>query len=116
MHFGSNFSVNIKKFKMASFFLQAKDWVSTKITPDCLKSSAEEVKAAVKAKTSGGADIDPDNPANKNKITEWEAGWNVTNAIQGMFIVALPYGVLHGGNGKVRLHILKKFNIKQSRD
>ena len=26
--------------------------------------------------------IDPDDPANKGKITEWEAGWNVTNAIQ----------------------------------
>lgn len=31
------------------------------------------------------------------KISEWQAGWNVTNAIQGMFIVSLPYGVLHGG-------------------
>lgn len=30
-------------------------------------------------------------------ITEWQAGWNVTNAIQGMFIVSLPYAVLHGG-------------------
>lgn len=25
------------------------------------------------------------------KISEWQAGWNVTNAIQGMFIVSLPY-------------------------
>ncbi|RWS06257.1 vesicular inhibitory amino acid transporter-like protein [Dinothrombium tinctorium] len=31
------------------------------------------------------------------KISEWQAGWNVTNAIQGMFIVSLPYAVLHGG-------------------
>ncbi|XP_072170640.1 vesicular inhibitory amino acid transporter-like [Diadema setosum] len=30
-------------------------------------------------------------------ITAWDAGWNVTNAIQGMFLVALPYAVLHGG-------------------
>lgn len=30
-------------------------------------------------------------------LTAWEAGWNVTNAIQGMFIVSLPYAVLHGG-------------------
>ncbi|KAF2357477.1 Amino acid transporter transmembrane domain [Trinorchestia longiramus] len=30
-------------------------------------------------------------------IDEWQAGWNVTNAIQGMFIVSLPYAVLHGG-------------------
>ncbi|XP_037089238.1 LOW QUALITY PROTEIN: vesicular inhibitory amino acid transporter-like [Pollicipes pollicipes] len=32
-----------------------------------------------------------------DKIDEWQAGWNVTNAIQGMFIVSLPYTVLHGG-------------------
>ena len=31
------------------------------------------------------------------KITEYEAAWNVTNAIQGMFIVSLPYAVFHGG-------------------
>merc|ERR1711884_717603 len=31
------------------------------------------------------------------KITEYEAAWNVTNAIQGMFIVSLPYAVYHGG-------------------
>ena len=30
-------------------------------------------------------------------LTAWQAGWNVTNAIQGMFIVSLPYAVLHGG-------------------
>uniref|UniRef100_A0A915L617 Vesicular inhibitory amino acid transporter n=1 Tax=Romanomermis culicivorax TaxID=13658 RepID=A0A915L617_ROMCU len=33
----------------------------------------------------------------KHKITHWQAGWNVTNAIQGMFVVSLPYAVLHGG-------------------
>lgn len=33
----------------------------------------------------------------KTKITEWQAGWNVTNAIQGMFIVSLPYAVKNGG-------------------
>ncbi|KAI5628969.1 vesicular inhibitory amino acid transporter, partial [Silurus asotus] len=31
------------------------------------------------------------------KITAWDAGWNVTNAIQGMFVLGLPYAVLHGG-------------------
>lgn len=31
------------------------------------------------------------------KISEWQAGWNVTNAIQGMSLVSLPYAVLHGG-------------------
>ncbi|XP_015795842.1 vesicular inhibitory amino acid transporter-like [Tetranychus urticae] len=33
----------------------------------------------------------------RNKISAWQAGWNVTNAIQGMFIVCLPYATLHGG-------------------
>lgn len=33
----------------------------------------------------------------KHKISEWQAGWNVTNAIQGMFVVSLPYAVLNGG-------------------
>lgn len=32
-----------------------------------------------------------------HKIDEWQAGWNVTNAIQGMSLVSLPYAVLHGG-------------------
>ncbi|KAL3868549.1 hypothetical protein ACJMK2_041350 [Sinanodonta woodiana] len=31
------------------------------------------------------------------KITEWQAAWNVTNAIQGMFIVSFPFAVLQGG-------------------
>ncbi|XP_033112430.1 vesicular inhibitory amino acid transporter-like [Anneissia japonica] len=33
----------------------------------------------------------------RKPISTWDAGWNVTNAIQGMFLVALPYAVLHGG-------------------
>ncbi|XP_077582733.1 vesicular inhibitory amino acid transporter [Stigmatopora nigra] len=33
----------------------------------------------------------------KPQITAWEAGWNVTNAIQGMFVLGLPYAILHGG-------------------
>lgn len=31
------------------------------------------------------------------KINEFQAAWNVTNAIQGMFIVSLPFAVLRGG-------------------
>lgn len=30
-------------------------------------------------------------------INEYQAAWNVTNAIQGMFIVSLPFAVLRGG-------------------
>lgn len=32
-----------------------------------------------------------------NRIDEWQAAWNVTNAIQGMFVVSLPYAVANGG-------------------
>ena len=67
---------------MAAVFFQAKDWVTSKVTPDCIKSKVEEAHDIVKSKTGSGHDTDPDNPANKDKITEWEAGWNVTNAIQ----------------------------------
>ncbi|XP_016431349.1 vesicular inhibitory amino acid transporter-like [Sinocyclocheilus rhinocerous] len=35
--------------------------------------------------------------SDKPRITAWEAGWNVTNAIQGMFVLGLPYAILHGG-------------------
>lgn len=31
------------------------------------------------------------------RINEYQAAWNVTNAIQGMFIVSLPFAVLRGG-------------------
>lgn len=31
------------------------------------------------------------------KIDEYQAAWNVTNAIQGMFIVSLPFAVQRGG-------------------
>lgn len=67
---------------MAAVFLQAKDFVTSKLTPDCMKASADELKSFAKNKVGEGKKIDPDNPAHKDKITEWEAGWNVTNAIQ----------------------------------
>lgn len=35
--------------------------------------------------------------ASSEKINEFQAAWNVTNAIQGMFIVSLPFAVLRGG-------------------
>ncbi|UYV60841.1 SLC32A1 [Cordylochernes scorpioides] len=47
----------------------------------------------------GGEVCDSAEPAagTGQKISEWQAGWNVTNAIQGMFLVSLPYAVLFGG-------------------
>ncbi|CAF0948778.1 unnamed protein product [Brachionus calyciflorus] len=32
-----------------------------------------------------------------NRINEYQAAWNVTNAIQGMFVVSLPFAVKSGG-------------------
>ncbi len=73
---------------MASFFLSAKDFVASKVTPDCLKASTDELKTfakEAKGKLGAGEDgenTDPDHPENKGKITEWQAAWNITNAIQ----------------------------------
>ena len=68
---------------MAGAFLQIKDTIASKITPDCLKASKDELKTFAQEKL-GETKLDPNNPAHKDKITEWEAGWNVTNAIQVM--------------------------------
>ncbi|XP_025976046.2 vesicular inhibitory amino acid transporter-like [Dromaius novaehollandiae] len=39
-------------------------------------------------------------------LTSWEAGWNVTNAIQGIFVLGLPYAILHSGYSGLFLIIL----------
>ena len=69
---------------MAAVFLSIKDTVASKFTPDCLKAKTDELKDLAKEKL-GETKLDPNNPAHKDKITEWEAGWNVTNAIQVKF-------------------------------
>ncbi|KAG8185198.1 hypothetical protein JTE90_025870 [Oedothorax gibbosus] len=48
-------------------------------------------------KSTGGGEFEGEFGPSGEKIDEWQAGWNVTNAIQGMFIVSLPYAVLYGG-------------------
>ncbi|KAM4694278.1 vesicular inhibitory amino acid transporter-like [Discoglossus pictus] len=40
------------------------------------------------------------------QLTTWEAGWNVTNAIQGIFVLSLPYALLHSGYCGLLLIIL----------
>ncbi|XP_071964511.1 vesicular inhibitory amino acid transporter-like [Antedon mediterranea] len=52
--------------------------------------SYESGVTLVKSPSSSGAPV-------RKYISAWDAGWNITNAIQGMFLVALPYAVLHGG-------------------
>ncbi|XP_039178616.1 vesicular inhibitory amino acid transporter-like [Crotalus tigris] len=44
--------------------------------------------------------------AQSTLITTWEAGWNVTNAIQGIFVLGLPYALLHSGYSGLLLIIL----------
>ncbi|XP_033736547.1 vesicular inhibitory amino acid transporter-like [Pecten maximus] len=50
---------------------------------------------------SDGIGIDP-----KDQINEWQAAWNITNAIQGMVIVSLPYVVLKSGYWAVVANVL----------
>lgn len=45
----------------------------------------------------GGGGLEFEGSLGHAKISEWQAGWNITNAIQGMSLVSLPYAVLHGG-------------------
>jgi len=80
---------------MAESFFKAKDWVTAKVTPECLKASAEEVIQIAEKNMPRKDQLPGESP--DGKITEYEAAWNVTNAIQGMFIVSLPYAVYHGG-------------------
>ncbi|XP_019624192.1 PREDICTED: vesicular inhibitory amino acid transporter-like [Branchiostoma belcheri] len=70
-------------------------------------------EGAVVGEGAGGGDMEPltrpgevvaelpkriINPeVHKPKITAWDAGWNVTTVIQGMFVLSLPYSVVHGG-------------------
>ncbi|EFA06315.1 vesicular inhibitory amino acid transporter [Tribolium castaneum] len=65
------------------------------------------------------------------KISEYQAAWNVTNAIQGMFIVSLPFAVLRGGywaivamvgiayiccyTGKILVECLYEFDVQTGR-
>ncbi|KAM9354950.1 vesicular inhibitory amino acid transporter [Pholidichthys leucotaenia] len=39
-------------------------------------------------------------------ITAWEAGWNVTNAIQGIFVLGLPFALLQSGYAGLVLLVL----------
>ena len=61
-----------------------KDALTARVTPDCLKASTDELKTFAKSKAPFAAEETPGDadPANKGKITEWEAAWNITNAIQ----------------------------------
>uniref|UniRef100_A0A673CXZ0 Vesicular inhibitory amino acid transporter n=1 Tax=Sphaeramia orbicularis TaxID=375764 RepID=A0A673CXZ0_9TELE len=49
-----------------------------------------------------------DNPAASPKptITAWEAGWNVTNAIQGIFVLDLPFALVQSGFAGLVLLVL----------
>ncbi|XP_028253679.1 vesicular inhibitory amino acid transporter-like [Parambassis ranga] len=58
-------------------------------------SSSQEKEApgfsvATSSQTTTGVNSSP-------TITAWEAGWNVTNAIQGIFVLGLPFAVVQSG-------------------
>ncbi|KAA0709021.1 GABA and glycine transporter Solute carrier family 32 member 1 Vesicular [Triplophysa tibetana] len=36
-------------------------------------------------------------PLQRPKISTWEAGWNITNAIQGLFVLSLPFALHQSG-------------------
>ncbi|XP_076023360.1 vesicular inhibitory amino acid transporter-like [Genypterus blacodes] len=51
----------------------------------------ELVEGSPQISTSGGGLSPPPT------ITTWEAGWNVTNAIQGIFVLGLPFALVRSG-------------------
>ncbi|XP_074541976.1 vesicular inhibitory amino acid transporter-like [Halichoeres trimaculatus] len=57
----------------------------TSLTEECTQHPAERLST----RNSGL------NPA--PTITAWEAGWNVTNAIQGIFVLGLPFALVRSG-------------------
>ncbi|XP_064411285.1 vesicular inhibitory amino acid transporter [Latimeria chalumnae] len=60
------------------------DGASTPEGPHCPQDAGFTLQVEISRSTS-------------TQITTWEAGWNVTNAIQGIFVLGLPYAVLHSG-------------------
>ena len=65
---------------MAGFIFVAKDWLLSRVTPDCLKAKVEEGKDFMEKNMPKGVD-EHGGDGGGMKITEYEAGWNVTNAI-----------------------------------
>ena len=59
-----------------------KEKLSSFLTPDCLKKVDEAKELAKEAKDKMGGGGEHEGGDTTGKITEWEAGWNVTNAIQ----------------------------------
>ncbi|XP_029608762.1 vesicular inhibitory amino acid transporter [Salmo trutta] len=59
----------------------------------------EETRESPTASSLEGGNETPTSPSSSTclKITTWEAGWNVTNAIQGIFVLGLPYALLQSG-------------------
>ncbi|GAB1599420.1 Hypothetical predicted protein [Argonauta hians] len=60
-------------------------------------NSAADTKQVLAATLQSPVKEAVDRKLERNRITAWQAGWNVTNAIQGMFIVSFPYTVVQGG-------------------
>nr|XP_056712203.1 vesicular inhibitory amino acid transporter-like [Euleptes europaea] len=93
-----------------SLFLKMVKW------KDCLHTDEENVNFARQDELNKIHNGEEENTASQTqdhmqhvqttRITTWEAGWNVTNAIQGIFVLGLPYALLHSGYSGLFLIIL----------
>ena len=69
-------------------------------SPDILRSpiqKSDSIFSLAGDRAKVGEEQDLFRPKFKIKISAWDAGWNVTNAIQGMFVLCLPFAIKHGG-------------------
>ncbi|XP_048361484.1 vesicular inhibitory amino acid transporter-like [Sphaerodactylus townsendi] len=93
-----------------SLFLTMMRW------KDCLHTGEENVNFARQDELNKIHSEEEENPGSQTQdnmqhvqttlISTWEAGWNVTNAIQGIFVLGLPYALLHSGYSGLFLIIL----------
>ncbi|XP_077168323.1 vesicular inhibitory amino acid transporter-like [Paroedura picta] len=93
-----------------SLFLKMVRW------KDCLDTDEENVNFARLDELNKIHSEEEESPGSQSQvhmhhvqttlITTWEAGWNVTNAIQGIFVLGLPYALLHSGYSGLFLIIL----------
>ncbi|XP_047430326.1 vesicular inhibitory amino acid transporter-like [Mugil cephalus] len=70
---------------------------------DCRENEKESIglAAPVQSPDSGTPGVNP-----PPTITAWEAGWNVTNAIQGIFVLGLPFALVRSGYAGLVLLVL----------
>ncbi|XP_042312911.1 vesicular inhibitory amino acid transporter-like [Sceloporus undulatus] len=112
-HFGSSLFVKMTKWKGCLYTNEEN--VHFAKEDELNKAHDEEGEETIRTASMGYAvhSQDPDyhnqvhtQNAQSTLISTWEAGWNVTNAIQGIFVLGLPYALLHSGYSGLLLIIL----------